>query len=128
MAFSHGSNDAQKTMGVITMALASYHGWSGDEWDVPLWVILAAATAMGLGTAMGGWRIVKTMGLKVVELRTIDGFAAETAAATVIEVASRLGIPVSTTHVISSAIMGVGATRAPPPCAGASPAGSSPPG
>jgi PiT family inorganic phosphate transporter len=66
---------------------------------------------MGLGTAMGGWRIVRTMGLKVVELRTIDGFAAETSAATVIEVASRLGIPVSTTHVISSAIMGVGATR-----------------
>jgi PiT family inorganic phosphate transporter len=111
MAFSHGSNDAQKTMGVITLALASYHGWSGDEWAVPLWVILAAATAMGLGTAIGGWRIVRTMGLKVVELRTIDGFAAETAAATVIETASRLGIPVSTTHVISSAILGVGATR-----------------
>ncbi len=111
MAYSHGSNDAQKTMGVITLALASYHGWSGDEWDVPLWVILAAAVAMGLGTAIGGWRIVRTMGLKVVALRPIDGFAAETAAATVIEVASRLGIPVSTTHVISSAIMGVGATR-----------------
>ena len=78
---------------------------------MPLWVILAAATAMGLGTAIGGWRIVRTMGLKVVELRPIDGFAAETAAATVIEVASRLGIPVSTTHVISSAILGVGATR-----------------
>src|ERR687898_21706 len=101
MAFSHGSNDAQKTMGVLTMALASYYGWTGDEWGVPLWVILAAAAAMGLGTALGGWRIV----------RTIDGFAAETAAATVIEVASRLGIPVSTTHVISSAILGVGSTR-----------------
>lgn len=111
MAFSHGGNDAQKTMGVITMALASYYGWTGDEWRVPLWVILAAAGAMGLGTAMGGWRIVRTMGLKVVELRPIDGFAAETAAATVIEVASRLGIPVSTTHVISSAILGVGATK-----------------
>jgi PiT family inorganic phosphate transporter len=111
MAYSHGSNDAQKTMGVITLALATYHGWSGDEFNVPLWVVLAAATAMGLGTATGGWRIVKTMGLKVVELRPIDGFAAETAAATVIETASRLGIPVSTTHVISSAIMGVGATR-----------------
>ena len=111
MAFSHGSNDAQKTMGVIALALASYHGWSGDEWRVPFWVILSAAAAMGLGTAVGGWRIVRTMGLKVVELRTIDGFAAETAAATVIETASRLGIPVSTTHVISSAIMGVGATR-----------------
>jgi PiT family inorganic phosphate transporter len=111
MAFSHGSNDAQKTMGVLTMALASYYGWTGEEWRVPLWVILAAAAAMGLGTAMGGWRIVRTMGLKVVELRPIDGFAAETAAATVIEVASRLGIPVSTTHVISSSILGVGATR-----------------
>jgi PiT family inorganic phosphate transporter len=111
MAFSHGSNDAQKTMGVLTMALAGYYGWSGEEWQVPVWVILAAAGAMGLGTALGGWRIVRTMGLGVVELRPIDGFAAETAAATVIEVASRFGIPVSTTHVISSAILGVGATR-----------------
>jgi PiT family inorganic phosphate transporter len=111
MAYSHGGNDAQKTMGVITLALATYHGWSGSEFDVPLWVVLSSALAMGLGTAVGGWRIVRTIGLKVVELRTIDGFAAETAAATVIEVASRLGIPVSTTHVISSAIMGVGATR-----------------
>lgn len=111
MAFSHGSNDAQKTMGVITMAVATYYGWAGTEWQVPLWVMLAAATAMGLGTAAGGWRIIRTMGLRVVHLRPIDGFAAETAAATVIEVASRLGIPVSTTHTISSAIMGVGATK-----------------
>ena len=111
MAFSHGGNDAQKTMGVLTLALASYHGWSGSEWSVPFWIILSAATAMGLGTAVGGWRIVRTMGLKVVELRPIDGFAAETAAASVIEVASRLGIPVSTTHVISSSILRVGATR-----------------
>jgi PiT family inorganic phosphate transporter len=111
MAYSHGGNDAQKTMGIITLALATYHGWSGSEFEVPLWVILTAALSMGLGTLVGGWRIVKTMGLKVVELRPIDGFAAETSAATVIEVASRLGIPVSTTHVISSGIMGVGATR-----------------
>lgn len=111
MAYSHGSNDAQKTMGIISLALASYYGWSASEWHVPLWVVIAASAAMGLGTAMGGWRIVRTMGLKVVELRTIDGFAAETAAATIIEFASRLGIPVSTTHVISSAILGVGATR-----------------
>jgi PiT family inorganic phosphate transporter len=74
-------------------------------------VILAAAISMGLGTAIGGWRIVKTVGLKVVDLRPINGFAAETASATIIEVASRLGIPVSTTHVISSAILGVGATK-----------------
>ncbi|MFL5761046.1 MAG: inorganic phosphate transporter [Thermomicrobiales bacterium] len=111
MAYSHGGNDAQKTMGIITLALATYHGWSGSEFEVPLWVILSAAVSMGLGTAIGGWRIIRTMGFKVVDLRPIDGFAAETAAATVIEVASRLGIPVSTTHVISSAIMGVGATR-----------------
>lgn len=111
MAFAHGSNDAQKTMGVITMSLGSYYGWQGSDWAVPTWVILAAATAMGLGTSVGGWRIIRTMGLRVVDLRPIHGFAAETAAATVIEVASRLGIPVSTTHTISSAILGVGATR-----------------
>ncbi len=111
MSFSHGGNDAQKTMGILTMALASYYGWTGSNWSVPLWVVLACATAMGLGTTIGGWRIIRTVGLKVVELRPINGFAAETASAAIIEIASRLGIPVSTTHVISSAIMGVGATR-----------------
>ena len=111
MSFSHGSNDAQKTMGILTMALASYYGWTGSNWGVPLWVILACATSMGLGTSIGGWRIIRTVGLKVVELRPINGFAAETASAAIIEIASRLGIPVSTTHVISSAIMGVGATK-----------------
>ncbi|MDQ3809837.1 MAG: inorganic phosphate transporter [Chloroflexota bacterium] len=111
MAFSHGSNDAQKTMGIITMALASYLQWGGNDWQVPVWVIIAAALAMGLGTSIGGWRIIRTIGLRVVELRPIDGFAAETSAATIIEAASRLGIPVSTTHTISTAIMGVGATR-----------------
>jgi len=110
MAYSHGGNDAQKTMGVITMSLAAYYGWSGSNWSVPLWVIVAAATAMALGTASGGWRIIKTMGHRIVELKPIHGFAAETAAATIIEVSSRFGIPVSTTHVISSSIMGVGAT------------------
>jgi inorganic phosphate transporter, PiT family len=111
MAFSHGGNDAQKTMGVITLALASYYGWTGDKFQVPFWVVLASATAMGLGTAAGGWRIIRTMGLKIVDLRPIDGFAAEMAAGTIIETASRLGIPVSTTHVISSAILGVGAAK-----------------
>ena len=111
MAYSHGSNDAQKTMGVLTMAVATYEGLGGSNWQVPTWVILAAATSMGLGTAIGGWRIIRTMGLRVVNLRPINGFAAETAAATVIEVASRLGILVSTTHTISSAILGVGSTR-----------------
>ena len=110
MAFSHGGNDAQKTMGIITMSLAAYYGWTGDNWGVPDWVIVSAAAAMALGTASGGWRIIKTMGHKIVELKPIHGFAAETTAATIIEVASRFGIPISTTHVISSTIMGVGAT------------------
>lgn len=111
VSYSHGLGDAQKTMGILTMALASYYGWTGSEWHVPLWVILAAASAMGLGTATGGWRIIKTMGLKIVELRPINGFAAETAAAGVITFAAHLGIPTSTTHVVSSAIMGVGSTK-----------------
>jgi PiT family inorganic phosphate transporter len=106
MAFSHGSNDAQKTMGIITLALVSYQGL--DKFEVPIWVILLAATAMGLGTAAGGWRIIRTMGTRLAALRPIHGFAAETAAGAVIETASRLGFPLSTTHVISSAILGVG--------------------
>lgn len=109
MAFSHGSNDAQKTMGIITMALVSYYQLS--DFHVPLWVIVMCATAMALGTATGGWRIIKTLGMRLVHLRPIHGFAAETAAATVIEVASRIGLPLSTTHVISSTIMGVGASK-----------------
>jgi len=111
MAFSHGSNDAQKTMGVMTMAVATYLHWGGTDWQVPIPIIFGAALAMGLGTSVGGWRIIRTVGLRVVQLRPIHGFAAETAAATVIETASRLGVPVSTTHTIGSAIMGVGATR-----------------
>ena len=108
MAFSHGSNDAQKTMGVMTLALLS----AGiiDEFKVPLWVIVVAASAMSLGTAAGGWRIIKTMGTKVVKLDPVHGFAAETTAASVIFGASLLGMPVSTTHVISSAIMGTGSS------------------
>jgi PiT family inorganic phosphate transporter len=109
MAFSHGSNDAQKTMGIITMALVSYYQLA--DFHVPLWVIIMCATAMAFGTAAGGWRIIKTLGVRLVQLRPIHGFAAETAAATVIEVASRIGLPLSTTHVISSTIMGVGASK-----------------
>ncbi len=109
MAFSHGGNDAQKTMGIITFALAAYTNTKIEI--VPLWVILAAATAMGAGTAVGGWRIIKTMGFKVVDLKPVDGFIAETSAALIIDGASRLGIPVSTTHTISTAIMGVGTTK-----------------
>ena len=109
VAFTHGTNDAQKTMGIISLALFTY-GALGSEFYVPLWVMVLCATAMGLGTALGGWRIIKTMGFSLTELKPIHGFAAETTAATIIEAASRLGIPVSTTHVISSTILGVGAT------------------
>jgi inorganic phosphate transporter, PiT family len=111
MAFSHGSNDAQKTMGIITLALFS----AGviPTVDVPWWVIVAAATAISLGTAVGGWRIMRTMGHRVVKLEPVHGFAAETTAASVLFVTAHLGMPVSTTHVISSAIMGVGTARGP---------------
>jgi inorganic phosphate transporter, PiT family len=108
MAFSHGSNDAQKTMGIMTLALVSAGVLT--DFEVPLWVILLAATAISLGTAAGGWRIIKTMGQRVVKLDPVHGFAAETTAATIIFGASHLGMPVSTTHVISTAIMGVGSS------------------
>jgi inorganic phosphate transporter, PiT family len=109
MAFSHGSNDAQKTMGIITLALFSAGAISTIE--VPVWVIIVAATAISLGTAVGGWRIMHTMGHRVVKLEPVHGFAAETTAATVLLTTAHLGMPVSTTHVISSAIMGVGSAR-----------------
>ena len=108
MAFSHGSNDAQKTMGIMTLALFTAGVIPSD--DVPLWVILLAASAISLGTAAGGWRIIRTMGQRVVKLDPVHGFAAETTAATIIFAASHFGMPVSTTHVISSAIMGVGSS------------------
>jgi PiT family inorganic phosphate transporter len=113
MAFAHGSNDAQKSMGIITLALVAYAASQGRhaELDVPVWVIVACATAMALGTASGGWRIMKTMGHRIIKLRPINGFAAETAAALVIMLATWLKAPVSTTHVISSSIMGVGASK-----------------
>ncbi len=111
MAFSHGSNDAQKTMGIITLALFS----AGviDSIEVPTWVIVVSATALSLGTAVGGWRIMHTMGHRVVKLEPVHGFAAETTAASVLLGTAALGMPVSTTHVISSAIMGVGSARGP---------------
>jgi PiT family inorganic phosphate transporter len=108
MAFSHGSNDAQKTMGIITLAL--FNAGLVATFEPPLWVVLTAATAISLGTAAGGWRIIKTMGTKVVKLDPVHGFAAETTAASVIFAATQFGMPVSTTHVISSAIMGVGSS------------------
>jgi inorganic phosphate transporter, PiT family len=109
MAFAHGSNDAQKTMGIITLALFSAGVISSIE--VPTWVIIVSATALSLGTAVGGWRIMYTMGQRVVELEPVHGFAAETTAASVLLGTAYLGMPVSTTHVISSAIMGVGSAR-----------------
>ena len=108
MALSHGSNDAQKTMGIMTLAL--YSAGAIHDKTVPVWVILLAATAMSFGTAAGGWRIMKTMGQRVVKLDPVHGFAAETTAASIILGASHFGMPVSTTHVITSAIMGAGAS------------------
>jgi PiT family inorganic phosphate transporter len=109
MAFSHGSNDAQKAMGVITLALVS----SGflQSLEVPLWVILLCGLAMGLGTALGGWRVIRTLGMNMLKLQPIHGFAAETSAAATIIVSSHFGLPVSTTHVITTAILGVGSTQ-----------------
>ena len=109
MAFSHGSNDAQKTMGIITLALLSYGSISVME--IPFWVIFLCALFMGLGTMAGGWKIIRTMGSKVIKLKPVHGFAAETSAALVIFIASHLGIPLSTTHVISTSIIGVGLTQ-----------------
>jgi PiT family inorganic phosphate transporter len=109
MAFSHGSNDAQKVMGIITMALVS--GGFLTTFEVPLWVILICALAMGCGIAAGGWRVIKTLGHQMLKLQPVHGFAAETSATAVILGASFLGLPVSTTHVISTSIMGVGATK-----------------
>jgi len=110
MAFSHGSNDAQKTMGIMTMAIVSYYQLPAST-PVPLWVILSAAVAMGVGTAVGGWRIVRTLGVRLTHLRPIHGFAAEATSGAVILANSYLHLPISTTHVISAAVMGVGASK-----------------
>jgi inorganic phosphate transporter, PiT family len=109
VAFSHGANDAQKTMAIITLALFS----SGHltEFVVPVWVALAAALAIGLGTWAGGWRIIRTMGTRIVRMDPVHGFAAQTVAATVIQLATAWGLPVSTTQVVSGSVLGAGATR-----------------
>jgi inorganic phosphate transporter, PiT family len=109
MAFGHGSNDAQKAMGIITMALLS--GGAIKTLDVPTWVVLICAVAMGFGTLFGGWKIIKTLGHKMLKLEPIHGFAAETSSTVIIIAASHFGLPVSTTHVVSTAILGVGATK-----------------
>ena len=112
MAFSHGGNDGQKTMGVIALALAAYGVVpTGTDFFIPDWVKVACALAIGIGTATGGWRIIRTMGTRITHLTPVQGFAAETSAATIIEIATRFGIPISTTHAISGSILGVGATR-----------------
>lgn len=124
MGYSHGSNDAQKTMGIIALALftGTQSGvfnnvppWASflrtPEFTVPFWVIITCALTMAAGTAAGGWRIIRTMGHKMVKLQPVHGFAAETTAAIIIHGASTIGIPVSTTHVIATSIMGVGATK-----------------
>ncbi len=109
LALSHGTNDAQKTMGIITLTLLSAGAIS--SFAVPAWVIAACAAAMGLGTALGGWRIIKTVGGGIYRLRPINGFAAQSASAAVIMAAALFGGPVSTTHVVSSAIAGVGSAE-----------------
>lgn len=109
-SLGHGGNDAQKTMGIITVLLYS-QGYLGGEFHVPFWVIIASQIAMGLGTLMGGWRIVKTMGSKITDLKPFQGFCAETAGAITLFGATSMGIPVSTTHTITGAIVGVGSAR-----------------
>jgi PiT family inorganic phosphate transporter len=111
LAYSHGKNDGQMPIGVITMALVVYTG-EVTLWDkIPWWVIVVSALAISTGTAMGGWRVIKTLGMKITKLEPIHGFAADFTSGIVIEGASLLGIPVSTTHCASAAIMGIGATR-----------------
>ncbi|MGH8960413.1 MAG: inorganic phosphate transporter [Jatrophihabitantaceae bacterium] len=110
MSFGHGTQDAQKTMGVITLTLV-VSGHLSSQQGVPLWVILASAAAISLGTYSGGWRIMRTMGRRIFSLTPASGFAAQTVASGVMLATSAYGLPVSTTHVISSSVMGVGATR-----------------
>ena len=109
-SLGHGGNDAQKTMGIIAVLLFST-GHLGPEFDVPLWIVLVCHAAMGAGTLFGGWRIVKTMGMKITKLRPVGGFCAETGGAITLFLATWLGLPVSTTHTISGSIMGVGAVN-----------------
>jgi PiT family inorganic phosphate transporter len=110
-SLAHGANDGQKTMGVITALLIASGYLSSDKFVVPGWVILSAATAIGAGTFFGGWRIVKTMAFRITELKPYQGFCAETGGGVILTAMAALGIPVSTTHAISGAIMGVGSTR-----------------
>ena len=110
LALAHGTNDAQKTMGIITLALIA-NGDLGADAETPFWVIVSAATAIALGTYMGGWRIIKTMGSRIIKMDTAQGFAAQGSGAAVILASSHGGFPLSTTHTISGAVMGAGAAK-----------------
>jgi len=111
VAFTHGTNDAQKTMGIIALALIVSGHLNAEEFDVPLWVVASAALAMGLGTYAGGWRIIKTMGTRIAKIDPPQGFAAQTACAGILWTTANLGVPVSTTQTISGCVMGAGASR-----------------
>ena len=111
VAFTHGTNDAQKTMGIIALALIVSGHLDAEEFDVPLWVVASAALAMGLGTYAGGWRIIKTMGTRIAKIDPPQGFAAQTACAGILWTTAHLGVPVSTTQTISGCVMGAGASR-----------------
>jgi PiT family inorganic phosphate transporter len=110
-SLAHGTNDAQKTMGIITLALISHGDLPSTGFDVPLWVIVSSAAAIALGTYTGGWRIIRTMGSRIIKMDPAQGFAAQSSGASVILTASHLGFPLSTTHVISGAVMGAGAAK-----------------
>jgi PiT family inorganic phosphate transporter len=110
LALAHGTNDAQKTMGVITLALIANGSIAGGS-DPPFWVIVSAASAIALGTYVGGWRIIRTMGSRIIKMDTAQGFSAQGAGAAVILAASHVGFPLSTTHTISGAVMGAGAAK-----------------
>jgi inorganic phosphate transporter, PiT family len=111
VAFTHGTNDAQKTMGIIALALVASGHLDSEQFEVPLWVIVSSAAAMGLGTYAGGWRIIRTLGQRVAKLDPPQGFAAQSACASILWVTAHYGFPVSTTHTISGSVMGAGATR-----------------
>jgi len=111
LALSHGTNDAQKTMGIITLALVAHGDIAADDFHVPFWVVISSASAIALGTYSGGWRIIRTMGSKIIKMDSAQGFAAQGAGAAVILAASHAGYPLSTTHTISGAVMGSGAAK-----------------
>src|SRR5204863_1309312 len=110
-SLAHGTNDAQKTMGIITLALVAHGSLPANEFHVPTWVIVSSATAIALGTYTGGWRIIKTMGSRIIKMDPAQGFSAQGAGAAVVLAATHFGFPLSTTHVISGGVMGAGAAK-----------------